>query len=102
MLWFAESSASSPAGDSTVMDVQRKAEKSEEVIMYLAREGTLEGSCLHNPKGYAKQSIKSGIYHGTNVLWTVWLLDFPMSNATLVTHQIPNPSFLQKLCISRD
>jgi hypothetical protein len=25
-----------------------------------------------------------------------------MSNATLVTHQIPNPSFLQKLCISRD
>jgi hypothetical protein len=36
------------------------------------------------------------------VLWTVWLLDFPMSNATLVTHQIPNPSFLQKLCISRD
>jgi hypothetical protein len=51
------------------MDVQRKAEKSKEVIMYLAREGALEGSCLHNPKGYAKQNIKYGIFHGTNVFY---------------------------------
>jgi hypothetical protein len=26
----------------------------------LQEEGTLEGACLHNPKGYAKQSVKSG------------------------------------------